>query len=301
MYSLICSFTNSLIVLTMKKIIILFLALACLTYTYAQERDLIQRTFKSTRVINTHSVETLQKNKLDFRVGHRFGDLAGDAGGWATFYGLENAADVLIGFEYGVSDRLTLGISRSKGAGPHRALVNGQVKYRALWQNDKMPVSVTLLAGTGISTMQGSENPEALNRFDKTAHRFSYVYQAHIARKFSDRFSLQITPSYIHRNVTAFGIKNDLFSIGAATRIQLSKVYALLVDITAPFSEQHSNGDFTLPVGFGLEIDTGGHIFQINLTNAGGMAETDYIPYTTSLWGEGQFRLGFTISRLFNL
>jgi len=285
----------------MRKFIILLLALVCITHTYAQERELVQRTFKSTRVINTHSVETLQKNKLDIRIGHRFGDLAGDAGGWATFYGLENASDVLIGFQYGVLDRLTVGLTRTKGAGPHRALLNGQIKYRLLWQNDKMPLSVTLLAGTGFSTMQASENPEALNRFEKYSHRFSYVYQAHIARKFSDRFSLQITPSYIHRNITQFDVENDLFSIGAATRIQLSKVYALLVDVTAPFSEQHSNGDFTLPIGVGLEIDTGGHIFQINLTNAEGMAETDYIPYTTSLWGEGQFRLGFTISRLFNL
>jgi len=285
----------------MKKITIILLAFVCLTHTYAQERELVQRTFKSTRVINTHSVETLQKNKLDFRVGHRFGDLAGDAGGWATFYGLENASDVLIGFQYGITDRLTAVLTRTKGAGPHRAIVNAQLKYRALWQNDEMPVSVTLLAGTGFSTMQASENPEALNRFEKYSHRFSYVYQAHIARKFSDRFSLQITPSYIHRNITAFDIDNDIFSIGAAARVQLSKVYAILVDVTAPFSEQHSNGDFTLPVGFGLEIDTGGHIFQINLTNAQGMAETDYIPYTNALWAEGQFRLGFTISRLFNL
>ncbi len=285
----------------MKKIIMLFLVSMCITYAYTQERESVQNTFKSTRVINTHSVETLQKNKLDIRIGHRFGDFAGSAGGWPTFYGLENAADVLIGFQYGLSNSLGIGLTRTKGAGPHRALINGQIKYRALWQNDKIPVSVTLLAGTGFSTMQASENPEALNRFEQYAHRFSYVYQAHIARKFGDRFSLQITPSYIHRNITRFDVQNDIFSIGAATRIQLSKVYALLIDITAPFSEQHSNGEYTLPVGLGLEIDTGGHIFQINLTNARGMAETDYIPYTNSLWGEGQFRLGFTISRLFNL
>jgi len=287
----------------MKKIIIILLALVYLTHTYAQERELVQRTFKSTRVINTHSVETLQKNKLDIRIGHRFGDLAGDQGGWQTFYGLEEASDVLIGFQYGVLDRLTVGLTRTKGGGVDkpRALINGQIKYRLLWQNDKMPLSVTLLAGTGFSTMKASENPQALNHFEKYSHRFSYVYQAYIARKLSDRFSLQITPSYIHRNVAWFDTKNDLFSIGVATRVQLSKVYALLVDITAPFSERHSNGDLTLPIGFGLEIDTGGHIFQINLTNARGMAETDYIPYTTSLWGEGQFRLGFTISRLFNL
>ncbi len=284
----------------MKQLIILVIALLCSTSLLAQD-VLVQRTFKSTRVINTHSVETLQKHKLDIRIGHRFGDLAGNAGGWQSFYGLENASDVLIGFQYGVLDRLTLGLTRTKGAGPHKALINGQAKYRLLWQSDKIPFSVTLLAGIGFSTMQASSSTEVLNHFAKYGHRFSYVYQAHIARKFSDRFSLQITPSYIHRNIANVDVNNDLISIGAATRIQLSKVYALLIDATVPFSPQHSSGEYTFPIGFGLEIDTGGHIFQINLTNAQGMAETDYIPYTDAKWGDGQFRLGFTISRLFNL
>lgn len=286
----------------MKQLIALLIASIYCSFTIAQDADTnTQRTFKSTRVINTHSVETLQKNKLDIRIGHRFGDLAGDAGGWATFYGLESAADVLIGFQYGILDRLTVGLTRTKGAGPHTAIINGQIKYRLLWQNESMPVSLTLLAGTGFSTMQSSSSEQVLNHFEKYAHRFSYVYQAHIARKFSDRFSLQISPSYIHRNISDFEVENDIFSLGIATRIQLSKVYALLVDATYPFSTQHSDGDYTLPIGFGLEIDTGGHVFQINLTNARGMAETDYIPYTRSRWEDGQFRLGFTISRLFNL
>lgn len=286
----------------MKQLIILLATLMCCSFIFAQNEDTRTRgTFKSTRVINTHSVETLQKNKLDIRIGHRFGDLAGNAGGWATFYGLESAADVLIGLQYGILDRLTVGLTRTKSAGPHTAIINGQIKYRLLWQDQSMPVSLTLLAGTGFSTMQSSSSDRVLNHFEKYAHRFSYVYQAHIARKFGDRFSLQISPSYIHRNITDFDVKNDIFSIGIATRVQLSKVYALLIDATYPFSTQHSDGDYTLPIGFGLEIDTGGHVFQINLTNARGMAETDYIPYTRSRWEDGQFRLGFTISRLFNL
>jgi len=286
----------------MKQLIILLITTMCCSHIFAQDEDTRTRgTFKSTRVINTHSVETLQKNKLDIRIGHRFGDLTGNAGGWATFYGLESAADVLIGLQYGVLDRLTIGLTRTKSAGPHTAIINGQIKYRLLWQDESIPVSLTLLAGTGFSTMQSSSSDRVLNHFEKYAHRFSYVYQAHIARKFGDRFSLQISPSYIHRNITDFEVENDIFSLGIATRIQLSKVYALLIDATYPFSTQHSDGDYTLPIGFGLEIDTGGHVFQINLTNARGMAETDYIPYTRSRWEDGQFRLGFTISRLFNL
>ncbi len=271
--------------------------------TNAQD-NLVRQTFKSTRVINTHSVETLQKKKLDVRIGHRFGDLAGDNGGWGTFYGLENAADVLIGLEYGVLDRLTVGLSRTKGAGPHKMLLNGQIKYRLLWQEEAgMPFSLTFLAGTGYSTMKSGNNPEVLNFFEKSAHRFSYVFQAHLARKFGERFSLQLSPSYVHRNVVPYNDENGLFSMGVASRIQLSKVYAIILDATYPFSSLRNTGDngYYMPLGIGLEIDTGGHVFQINLTNAGGMAETDYIPYTRQNWGAGEFRLGFTISRLFNL
>ncbi len=86
-----------------------------------------------------------------------------------------------------------------------------------------------------------------------------------------------------------------------ATRIQITKVIGLIGDLNYAFSEYRRDNDFTVPLGFGLEFDTGGHIFQLNFTNSGGLSEVDYIPYTTSSWSDGGFRLGFTISRLFNL
>jgi len=286
----------------MKKILLFGLFLFIGLGLSAQE-DKVFETFKDTRVINTHSVEVLKQRQFDFRIGHRFGDLLGDRGGWKTFYGLEQAQDILFGFEYGITDQLTVSISRTKGAGPLKQLLNGGLKYRILHQTEsEMPVSLTVLGLGTYSTMQKSSNPDAVNNFSKSAHRLVYGGQVLIARKFSNRFSLQLTPSFIHRNVVPFGDDNNLFSIGLATRIQLTKVFGLLVDATIPFSDlRTSDNGFYAPIGVGLEVDTGGHVFQINFTNATGMMETDYIPYTTSNWGDSEFRLGFTISRIFNL
>lgn len=277
--------------------IILFIC----TSLFAQEP--VYQTFKDTRVINTHTIETVAKRKLDVRIGHRFGDLFGDGGGWATFYGLESAADILFNFEYGISDKLTVGIGRTKGAGPLRRLVCPSVKYRILRQSENgSPISITAFTLATISTMPRSENPDALNNFDNTAHRTSYALQALIARKFGDRFSLQLIPSYVHRNLVPFDDQNGLVSLGFATRVQINRVFGIIFDATFPFSSlRTSENGYYAPIGIGLEIDTGGHLFQVNFTNARGIMETDYIPYTTSSWGDGQFRLGFTISRLFNL
>lgn len=286
----------------MKKTTILLVLLFSGMGLLAQ--DYTFQTFKMTRVINSHSTETLPKRVLDVRIGHRFGDIAGDAGGWETFFGIENASDILTGFEYGVTDNLTLGINRTKGAGPLKQLINGSVKYRLLRQTDGggMPISLAVLGNTSISTMKASTEPNLLTSFEKFSHRTSHVAQVIIARKFSDRFSLQLTPSYSHRNLVAFNDQNDIISLGVASRIQLSKVYGLILDVTYPFSTLRTSENGYYPAfGVGLEIDTGGHIFQINLTNATGLIENDYIPYTQSKWSEGQFRLGFTISRWFRM
>ena len=263
------------------------------------------QTFKDTRVINTHTVETLAKRKLDVRIAHRFGDLAGSNGGWETFFGLENAADIMIGVEYGVSDNLTIGLNRTKGAGPLKRLINTSLKYRLLRQknDDSMPISMTAYGLWSISTMkQDTSNSEVLNNFPEFSHRFMYTAQLLIARKFSNGFSFQVIPSYTHRNLVPFNDSNHLFSLGFAMRIQITKVFGIIADATFPFSDLRTteNGYYP-PVGIGLEIDTGGHVFQIIFTNAEGIAETDYIPNTTTSWADGEFRLGFTISRTFNL
>jgi hypothetical protein len=265
----------------------------------------ISQTFNDRRVINAHSVELLKKRKLDLRISHRFGDMFGDTGGWDTFYGLENAADILIGADYGITDRLNIGISRTKGGGPINRFINGFIKVGIFDQESlkKPPLSISLLITGSISTMNKSNNPEALSNFSVFQHRIVTTSQFILAKKFGERFSLQVAGSYTHRNQVLEGDSNDLFSMGIASRLRLNRVFAVIVDANIPFSEYRSpENDFYTSLGFGLEIETGGgHVFQINVTNAKGISENDYIPYTQSDWGEGEFRLGFTISRIFNM
>lgn len=269
----------------------------------AQDPLLVYQTFKDTRVINAHSVETLQQGELDFRVGHRFGDILGDAGGWETFYGLENASDVYFGFEYGISDRFTLGLNRSKGSGPLKQNISGLVKYNLVQQSTSKSISLVFLALATGSTMPSSANKGALNYFAKTAHRFSYHSEIILGRKFSPRFSAQLNAGITYRNIVPSNDINELPSVGAATRIQLSKPFALLLEGRYVIAERGGeSGAYHPSYGLAIEWETGGgHVFQMNVVNSGGMVETDYIPYTTQDASEGEFRLGFTISRLFRI
>lgn len=297
-------------IVDMKKMLLCFFTLALSQSLNAQ--DYAYQTFKDSRIVNIHSVETLAKRRLDIRIGHRFGDLLGDNGGWPTFYGLENATDVMIGAEYGFTDNLTAGLYRTKGAGSMpqgqaglRQLANGVFKYRLLRQKEGegTPVTLTVLGVSSLSTANRIENnPDVLRSFPKFFHRMAFTGQLLIARKFSDGLSLQLVPGYTHRNLVPFEDEAGLFSVGAGARIQLSRVLGIIADVTVPLANSRSTDNGFYPaMGLGLEIDTGGHLFQVNFTNATGIMETDYIPYTTTNWLDGEFRLGFTISRVFNL
>jgi len=287
----------------------LFIALLSFLTSQAQsseESSEVIQTFRHSRIINSHSIETLPARKLDFRIVHRFGDLAGANGGWPTFYGLENASDVSIGFEYGVTDRVMLGLSRTKGAGPLKQNINTFAKAKIMSQGSrgKLPVSMSVIAMLSTSTMQKSELEGVLNFFAKGTHRLTSHFGLHVARKFSDKFSGQFNAPWTYRNVVLQGDDNDLVSIGGGFRAQVTQSLAILGDVTFPLLSdlRTADNDFYPSLGIGFEFDTsGGHVFQINLTNSQGTVETDYIPYTRSNWGDGEFRLGFTISRLFNM
>lgn len=282
-------------IIYMSRFLFLLISIGIYCCQAAYGQEYVRRTFKDTRVINTHTVETIQARKLDLRIGHRFGDLKG---GWQSFYGLDNAQDILIGVDYGLTDNINVGLNRTKGAGPLTRLVNTTLKYRFLRQSDESPISATGLGIWSISTMQKDERNEfVLNNFQQFSHRFIFAGQILISRKFSERFSLQLFPSYVHRNIVGFEQANGIFSVGFATRFQLTKVLGIIVDSTIPIGNDMTNA----ATGIGLEIDTGGHVFQVNFTNARGAIETDYIPNTQATWGNGEIRLGFTISRVFNL
>ncbi len=279
----------------------------CVFLSGLQAQELIYKTFKDTRIINTHSIETPGARKLDFRVTHRFGDMLGSNGGWSNFFGLENASDIAIGLEYGISDRLMLGISRAKGssASDRKQLVNGLIKYRILRQRtEEVPLSLTFSGGSSLSTMPKVEGSEGINAFPKFAHRLAFFGQLLLARKFSEKLTFQLSATIVHRNLVRNEESNDTYAVGLAGRIQANKATAIIFDGQLPlngYASPLANDSHYPSFGIGVEFDTGGHVFQINLTNSNGIMETDFLPNTTANWAKGQFRLGFTISRLFNL
>lgn len=291
----------------MKNILFLLLICSC---TLSAQQERVYRTFKDTRVVNVHSVETLPKGKLDVRISHRFGDMFGDDGGFKTFYGLESAEDVSIGAEYGFTDNFNVGLYRAKGSGrtPEsnaglRQNLNLVTKLRFLHQETEgFPFSATIVGTTTFSTAQKIEdNVDLVQSFPKFAHRVAFNGSLVLAKKMKS-LSLQVIPGVTHRNLVPFAGENTIFSLGGAVRYQVSRVMALVADATVPFSNTvTSDNGYSIPVGLGLEWDTGGHVFQLNFTNATGLFESDYIPYTITSWGEGEFRMGFTISRWFNL
>ena len=286
----------------MKKIIITLLTVSIFGNAFSQETEnLVYNTFHTTRIINSHSTEMLRKKTMDFRIGHRFGDISGTNGGPSSLFGIDNSADISIGFEYGVTNKLNIGLSRYKGAGPYRQLFEGYAKYKILSQSNKMPISLVAITKMNITSMVASLDSTSPTNFTTFSRRLSYSTQLIIARKFSERFSMQLVPTYVHRNFVGAFDQNVTVAIGTGFKLQLTKLIGIIGEYHFVFTEKAVKDKMKLhnPIALGFEFNTGGHIFQMNFTNSRGFGEVQYIPTTLSDIAKGQFRFGFTISRIF--
>ena len=267
-----------------------------------EEDELPVKTFYGTRIINGHSVETLSKGYMEMRIEHRFGDIAGINGGYQNMFGFDNLSDMRIALEYGINDDFMLGFGRCKGAGtPFRSLLDGFVKYRSVRQSKNNPISLTVLAGGSFTYMKASSEQYQVSHFPKAVHRISYFAQMNLARKFGDWLSLSLMPTMVHRNYVAFNDQNDVFSLGAATRIKLSAQYALIGEYFHTFNSSgyRPAEEYKNSFGIALEWQTFGHNFTVNVTNSGGLGETQFIPYSFENIMKGQFRFGFCVARKF--
>ena len=265
--------------------------------------------FSSPRLINANTVELLSKGILEFKVTHNFGDIAGDDGGIKNFFGLDNATDVRIGFQYGLSKRLNLVAARAKGAGIVQQLYELGIKYRLMQQaNDsRHPFSMTLFANAVVSAMETNVVAGQENSFDGFSDRLSQTLQLMIARKFGN-ISLQASPTLVHRNYVVSGDDETLFALGGAFRLPVKGKFSLLFDYFHTFRSQSSVDFFKTQdirfydaMGVGVELLTEGHVFHLNFTNATEILENRFIPRTVTSWGKGQYRWGFTVSRDFDL
>lgn len=263
-----------------------------------QEPQAVTAAFKSSRLILSQTTTMVKKNDLDFKVIHRFGDIGGTDGGSKTLYGFDNSTDIYIGFEYGISDRFNISFGRSK----YEQLLDLQLKYALLQQKETVgsPVSISALIKTGFT-------PYKVNTtiFDSYGNRFSHFVQAIISRKFSPNLSLQVTPGFLFRSVVlGGGDEKTMFSTGIAGRYKFTKRFGVVADyyfINSDYRKNNPNTSFYNPLGLGIEIETGGHVFSMNFANAKAIAENNFLPNSTSSWGKGQYRFGFTISRMFTM
>ena len=273
-------------------------------------------TFKSPYIINGQSNETVHKHDLLFIVMHRFGDIAGNFGGIKTFYGLDNSTDILIGFDYGITDNWSIGTGRTKGSPngintDQKQLYYLNSKYRLIRQtiDNHIPISVTLFGSGVISGMDKSDRSTSDASFQKFSDRMSFTAQAIITRKCSDKLSFAVSPTYVRRNLVTFKDMNNLFALGLGGRMKFSQRMAIVVDYFLSFRNQASKDYFLSqkefrfynPLGVGLEIETGGHVFNLIFTNSTAILENQFIPSTSSSWTKGEFRWGFSISRTFTL
>lgn len=298
----------------MKKIILALTFLSLVTGLKAQQTDTSKKVssadsllnamspddkhqdvlgaFKATRLIFSPTTTTVKKNNLNFLVIHRFGDIGTPVGGARTLFGLDAVNDVYIGFEYGLSDNLNIDFGRNTIG----QLIEFGLKYAVVHQkmDNSSPIAITFLGEYGV---------RPYGSFGSYAARNSFLGQVILSRKFSSAFSLQVSPIYVYDNTAipdVAGNENGFFALSGAVRYKVSKHMSLVVDYEHPFSSFRRANGFSDPLGFGIEVETGGHVFTLNITNARAVSEINSLSNSQADYGRGQFRIGFTISRMFD-
>ncbi|RMF02973.1 MAG: hypothetical protein D6772_02795 [Bacteroidetes bacterium] len=254
--------------------------------------DYATAAFKTNRVINLHSIENTSAGVLDIKISHRFGML--NRGAYDLF-GLDNAT-IRIGGDYGVTDRLTIGAGRSS----YEKTYDGFVKYKFLRQSTgkrRMPVTAAALSSIAVEGLRWA-NPDRENYFSS---RLNYTLQLIVGRKFSESFSLQFSPTLVHRNLVRFSEEaHDVLAGALAGRIKLSKRVALNAEYIYVLPDQLLPG-YRNTLSLGFDIETGGHVFQLHFTNSTSMIEKGFVTETTGDWLDGGIHFGFNVSRVFTV
>ena len=288
-----------------NKILLFILPLSILaSQTFAQKSmldelgkdeetiDYVKSSFKTNRIINMHSLENTAEGVLDFKISHRFGVV--DQGIYDLFG--TDAATQRMGFDYGITDNLCIGVNRNS---VHKAL-DGFVKYRILRQSTgkvNMPITLSFLSSMALETQKFTD----LSRKNYFSSRLFYTNQLLIGRKFNDVFSLELAPTVVHRNlVKTTADKNTVFAMGIGGRVRLNRRTTFNAEYTYVLPNQLT-GQYANCLSIGFDIETGGHVFQLHFTNSESMSEYSYITQTEYPWGKNAVRFGFNVSRVFTI
>ncbi len=249
-------------------------------------------TFKTTRLVNGHSVENVAKGVMDVKISHRFGHI--NEGGYELF-GLDKAT-MRMGIDYGITRYLMVGIGRST----YQKTYDAYFKLKLLRQSKgkkKMPITLSYVPTIALRTLKYAD-PTINNYYSS---RLFYTHQLIIGRKFSEGTSIQLMPTFVHQNlVTGVNDPNDMFAIGIGGRQKLTKRISFNIEYYYQLPDYKLPGT-TNSLSVGFDIETGGHVFQLHFTNSQGMNERTFISDTKGRWEKGDILFGFNISRVFTI
>ncbi len=253
------------------------------------QENFVTATFKGSRLINGHTIITRKKGDLEFLIAHRFGRI--NSGAYELF-GLDNS-NVRFGLEYGLSDRLTVGVGRNS----FQKTYDGFVKYAVLLQQTgkkKIPVSITWFSSSAIKTLRDPLTEKSPDFVETLV----FSHQLLIAQKVNKKLSWQLMPSLIHYNKVQSPNQNDLLALGFGARFKLSQ----RISLNGEYYYRHNTIEedpFFNPIAIGIDIDTGGHVFQLQFTNSRSMIEKGFIAETTGDFFNGDIHFGFNLTRVF--
>ena len=282
----------------MKKIVILFIMLSSifakaqndlLSLLGSDEPMYITSTFKGKKIVNGQSVELTSKGVLQFQIQHRFGTLNS---GFYNLFGLDNS-QIRLGFDYGIKDWMSVGVGRSSAL----KTIDASTKIRLKRQSNidkNFPFTIATNSAVFIKQYRWIEMEEESFVF---SNQLSYAHQLLIARKINRDLSVQLSPTFVHYNSVKYGEKNDRISLGVGVRQKLNS----RISVNAEYFMQTKaklNNDV---LSFGFDIETGGHVFQLHLSNSPAMIEPAFIHETIEDWEDGDIYFGFNISRVFTI
>ena len=244
--------------------------------------------FKGTKIVNGQSVELPAKGVLQFNIQHRFDTLNS---GLYNLYGLD-FSQVRLSFDYGIKDWLGVGIGRSSSL----KIIDGNLKIR-MKRQVKQGFPFTIVANSAVYINQW-QPAEAEKETFLLIDQLSYVHQILIARKINRNLTLQLSPALVHYNlVEVKDASNDKYAMGIGGRQKLTKRISLNLEYFYQLNDKQNSNVLSL----GFDIETGGHVFQLHLSNSPAMIDSEFITKTTGEWLKGDIYFGFNISRVFTL
>ena len=246
--------------------------------------------FKALQIGNLQSTKVVDNADLYMVVAHRFGTVKN---GIDDFFGLDQA-NTKIQLLYGLLPNLQVGISRDS----YEKTYSGTAKYKVFRQSDIVPVNVSLYGSVDVNSQLKTSVYPGL----KTSDRFSYTAQILASRSFSQKLSLQLAPIYVRHNLqdlnyTITPTYNQIL-LGFGGRYKLLKRLSFNLDYAYNFSK-NSNSLYNNPLTMGIDIETGGHVFQLLFTNSRASNDSSFLTETTGDWSKGEISFGFNIVRVF--